>query len=149
MKNKCDGVDWLRLLGKNGWRWDSKKSIQVEYSFYEARIFGCHYDVGCWARVSDTPDGNSASGDWGVAWIECDVSTYTSRDYLTLDDAWEIMCAIDHAETNLLRCGIPFVNGYRFNGKNASNKARRNEALRKKLGLKTKEEILHGLEDED
>lgn len=149
MKSKTGGVDWTRLLGENGWRWDSPKSIQEEYSFYEARIFGCQYDVRCWARVSDTPDGNSASGDWGVAWIECDISTYTSREFIGLCDAQEIMYAIDHAETNLLRCGVPFVEDYRFAGKNASNKARCNAAIRMKLGLKTKGEMLHGCEDEN
>ncbi len=143
MKNKRGGVDWLRLLGENGWQWNSEKSCQEEYSFYEARIFGCQYYVACWARVSDRDDGYNASGDWGVAWIECDVSEYTSKDFLCMYDVQEIISAIDHAETNLLRCGVPFVSDYGFNGKNASNKARRNAAIRKKLGLKTKEETLH------
>jgi len=49
--------------------------------------------------------------------------------------AQEIMYAIDHAESNLLKCGIPFTHDYRFSGRNAANKAKRNEAIRKKLGL--------------
>ena len=128
-------IDWLRLLGNNGWQWDSQKSYDEEYSFYEAKILGCGYEVGCFARVSDNYKGYRASGDYGVAWIECDVSTYTSAEYLSINDAREVMSAIENAEANLLKCGVPFVNGYRFNGKNASNKARRNAAIRRKLGL--------------
>lgn len=149
MKKKRDGVDWLRLLGENGWRWDSQKSFQEEYSFYEARIFGCQYDVGCWARVSDGPKGFSASGDYGVAWIECDLSEYTSHEYYGHSDALEIMYAIDNAEKNLLKCGIPFVAGYRFHGKNASNKERRNSAIRRKMRLDSivKEALGNGRDD--
>lgn len=140
MKNAQD-IKWYRLLGENGWQWDSEKSYKDgdEYSFYEARINGFEYDVGCWARVSDGPKGYRASGDYGVAWIECDLSTYTSREYFTVDDAREIEFAVDHAETNLLKCGIPFTDGYRFHGKNAYNKARRNDAIRRKLGLPARE----------
>lgn len=142
MKKKQGEINWLRLLGENGWQWDSAKSYDDGdgYSFYEARISGFEYDVGCWARVSDGPKGYSASGDYGVAWIECDLSTYTSREYFTTHDALEIEYAVDHAETNLLKCGIPFTDGYRFHGKNVHNKARRNAAIRKKLGLMSKEE---------
>lgn len=132
-----DGINWTRLLGENGWQWDSAKSYIEgdEYSFYEAKIDGFEYTVGCWSRVSDSPKGYDASGDYGVAWIECDLSEYTSREYYGYSDALEIMYAIDHAETNLLKCGIPFTDGYRFHGKTAYNKARRNAAIRRKLGL--------------
>lgn len=130
-------INWLHLLGRNGWQWDSAKSYNDgdEYSFYEAVIDGFDYAVKCWARVSDGLKGYDASGDYGVAWIECDLSEYTSREYYGYSDAQEIMYAIDHAESNLLKCGIPFTHGYRFIGRNAANKAKRNEAIRKKLGL--------------
>lgn len=131
------GINWTSLLGENCWQWDSAKSLEDgdEYSFYEAVIDGLEYAVRCWARVCDGPKGYDASGDYGVAWIECDLSEYTSREYYGYSDAQEIMYAIDHAETNLLKCGIPFVDGYRFHGKTAYNKARRNKTIRRKLGL--------------
>lgn len=141
MKNKCGEVDWLRLLGNNGWQWDSEESYDEDYSLYKANILGAGYKVGCIARVSDGDKGYHASGDYGVAWIECDVSTYTSADYLSMSDAHEIMCAIENAEANLLKCGVPFVKGYRFNGKNTSNKAQRNAAIRRRLGLDQEEAI--------
>ena len=151
MKAESNRVDWTRLLGENGWQWDSAKSYEDGdgYSFYEARIDGFDYAVGCWARVSDGPKGFSASGDYGVAWIECDLSEYTSREYYGYSDALEIMYAIDNAEKNLLKCGIPFVAGYRFHGKNASNKARRNSAIRRKMRLDTivKEALENGRDD--
>lgn len=140
MKDKRSFISWVRLLGENGWKWSSEKSYDEEYSFYEATIFGLQYSVGCWARVSDKAAGYSACGDWGVAWIECDISTYTSCEYFTMRDVHEIIYAIDHAETNLLNCGIPFVADYKFHGKKAFNKVRRNVAIRRKLGLKSAEE---------
>lgn len=151
MKDDRGGICWYKLLGENGWQWDSGKSMidGDEYGFYGAQINGCSYNVGCWARVSDGPNGYSASGDYGVVWIECDLSTYTIREYFTTYDALEIEFAVDHAETNLLKCGIPFTDGYRFHGKNAHNKARRNASLRKKLCLKSKEEERHGCENAD
>jgi len=134
-------INWCSLLGENGWQWDSEKSMLDgdEYSFYEAVIDGFDYAVRCWARVCDGPKGYRASGDYGVAWIECDLSEYTSREYYGYSDALEIMYAIDHAETNLLKCGIPFTDGYRFHGKTAYNKARRNATIRKKMGLSARE----------
>ena len=128
-------INWLYLLGRNGWHPDFAKSYDEEYSFYGCEILGSEYFVKCWARVSDKDDGFGASGDWGVAWVECDVSTYTSQEYLGRNDAQEIISSIDHAEINLLKCGIPFTHGYRFSGRNAANKAKSNEAIRKKLGL--------------
>ena len=141
MMNNHGSLSWLCLLGRNGWVWDSEKSIDEDYSFYGAQILGSGYYVQCWARVSTNDKGYSACGDWGVAWIECDVSIYTSRDFLGRDDAKEILSAIDHAETTLLTCGIPFTDGYRFSGKNAHNKALRNEAIRRRLRLQKYEEV--------
>lgn len=134
-------INWCSLLGENGWQWDSAKSMldDYEYSFYEAVIDGFEYAVRCWARVCDGPKSYEVSGDYGVAWIECDLSEYTTREYYGYSDALEIMYAIDHAETNLLKCGIPFVDGYMFHGKTAYNKARRNAAIRRKLGLTVRE----------
>jgi len=130
-------LKWTRKMGENCWQWDSQKSYNEGdgYSFYEAVVDGFEYAVKCWARVCDSEKSYEVSGDYGVAWIECDLSKYTTREYYGYSDALEIMYAIDHAEANLLKCGIPFVAGYRFHGKTAYNKARRNEAIRKKLGL--------------
>ena len=126
-------VSWGTLLACNGWQWDSQKSYEEDYGYYYAEICGNEYfNVGCWARVSDGAKGVKACGDYGIAWIECDISTYTSRDYLTVRDALEVLHAVENAENNLLRCGVPFTKDYRFHGKNAANKARRNAAMRKK-----------------
>ena len=139
MKNKRGEVDWLRLLGDNCWQWDSAESHGEDYSHYKATILGFEYDVGCIAMVSDSDSGYHASGDYGVAWIECDISTFTSADYLTTRDADEIIWATRNAEANLIKCGVPFIRGYKFKGKNAANMARRNAAIRKKLGLDKEE----------
>ena len=131
-----DKISWGRLLAHNGWQWDSQKSYGEEYSYYYAEICGRdYYNIGCWARVSDRSEGLNACGDYGVAWIECDISTYTSGEYICASDALEVLAAIENAENNLLRCGIPFTKDYRFHGKNVANKKRRNAAIRKKRGL--------------
>lgn len=70
-----------------------------------------------------------------MAWIECDISTYSSCEYLSAANALEVLAAIDHAESNLLRCGIPFVKDHRFHGDEAEEKAKRNASIREKLGL--------------
>ncbi|MBQ8708493.1 MAG: hypothetical protein IJ523_10440 [Succinivibrionaceae bacterium] len=133
---KPEKVSWARLLACSGWQRDSQKSYDEDYSYYYSEICGHdYYNIGCWARVSDTEKGCSASGDFGVVWIECDISTYTSCEYISLSDAREVISAIENAENNLLRNGIPFVADYRFHGKYAANKERRNAAIRKKRGL--------------
>ena len=133
---KPEKVSWGSLLAHNGWQWDSQKSIGEEYGYYYAEICGKEYwNIGCWARVSNGVEGINACGDLGVAWIECDINTYTDREYIKIGDALEVLSAIENAENNLLRCGIPFVKDYRFHGKNVANKARRNAAIRKKRGL--------------
>ena len=139
MKNKRGEIDWLRLLGNNGWQLDTAESYGEDYSQYKATILGAEYDVGCIAMVSDADSGYHACGDYGIAWIECDVSTFTSADYFTTRDADEIIWATKNAEANLLRCGVPFVRGYRFKGKNSANMARRNASLRRRLGLDKEE----------
>lgn len=140
-------INWLRILGNNGWEWLSQQSIDEEYSFYQATIYANGYFVRCFARVSDTYRGYDACGDYGVAWIECDISTYTSREYIGRDDAFEVLAAIDKAESNLLRCGVPFTKDYRFS-KNLYHKALRNNAIRKKLGILTIEESQGGGDEE-
>lgn len=129
-------IRWGRMLAMNGWQWDSAKSYEEEYGYYYAEICGKdYYNIGCWARVSDGSRGINACGDYGVAWIECDISTYTSCEYLSAADALEVLAAIDHAESNLLRCGIPFVKDHRFHGEEAEDKAQQNASIRGKLGL--------------
>lgn len=141
---KPEKISWWRLMGCSGWQWDSQKSIDEEYGFYYAEICGHDYGVGCWARVSDGSEGYGACGDYGVVWIECDITTYTSREYIGISDALEVLNAIENAEKNLLRNGIPFVADYRFHGKYAVNKERKNAAIRKKCGLDIEAGVFDG-----
>ena len=132
MTDEKPEIRWGRMLAMNGWQWDSAKS----YEDYYAEICGHdYYNIGCWARISDGSRGINACGDYGVAWIECDISTYTSCEYLSVADALEVLAAIDNAESNLLRCGIPFVKGHRFHGEDAGKKAEWNASIREELGL--------------
>ena len=132
--------EWWNLLGCNGWMQKHNDEYGSKYKAYTTKLLGCEYDVKCWAYVSDEDTVElGITDDMGVAWIECDLSTYTIRKYLGEEDADEIVAAIDHAESNLLAIGMPFTAGHRFIGKNKANKARRNAALRRKFGLDKKE----------
>ena len=52
------------------------------------------------------------------------------------------MYALEQAEDNLLTLEIPFDEHYEFHGKNKANKKRRNDAIRRRLDMETKENVL-------
>ena len=45
---------------------------------------------------------------------------------------YDMLAALEMAEDDLLLIGMPFCAKYQFHGKNAANKKRRNDALRRK-----------------
>ena len=72
---------------------------------------------------------------WLEAIYECE------RNWcLSYNDIEDMQEAIIHAEENLLKIGMPFIKDYKFHGKNAANKSRRNEKLRRMYKLTEKEE---------
>ena len=69
------------------------------------------------------------SGEFGVLWIEC---LYSEDEPYTFNNLQDMLTALVMAEDDLLMIGIPFAAKYEFHGKNAANKKRRNDALRRK-----------------
>ena len=54
---------------------------------------------------------------------------------LNEDEVEDIIAALDHAETNLLNNGIPFVKDYKFHGKYKKQKALKNQRIRKRMHI--------------
>ena len=135
-------ADFHRLLGENGWKWRhyyDDPIIQMDntddYFVYTLEILG-EYRTTVRAVVAECEKHLHVDGHFGVLWIdaamyECD-PPYSERD---LND---MIFAIEKAEENLLRIGMPFTPDYRFHG-NRANRQRRNEKLRKLYNLEEKE----------
>jgi len=138
MPKQIKEPEWLWLMESNCWIWkhpdEDGYHTHKDYNAYCATIYGDWNLLTVTAWVAEGEDGLSASGSWGVAWIEADTSPYTEGAD-SWDDTVERQMAIVHAEDNLLRCGIPFVEDYDFHGKNIAQKHARNIATRRKLRL--------------
>ena len=130
--------DVLHILSRNGWEWLSYESEYLSTTDtlyqYKAEFLGREYSSTVVALVSDHPDHLELDGHYGVMWLEaiyeCD------RDgCLSYHDMKDMQQAIIYAEDNLLKIGMPFTPDYRFHGKNAANKKRRNDKLRRLYNL--------------
>ena len=130
--------DVLHILSRNGWEWLSYESEYLSTTDtlyqYKAEFLGREYSSTVVALVSAHPDHLELDGHYGVMWLEaiyeCD------RDgCLSYHDMKDMQQAIIYAEDNLLKIGMPFTPDYRFHGKNAANKKRRNDKLRRLYNL--------------
>ena len=82
--------------------------------------------------VSENDDGLCEYSHYGVVRLEVFYPPRPPYEWYELDDAQR---AIELAEDNLLRIGMPFEPDFVFHGHNQANKVRRNLALRKKYGM--------------
>ena len=130
--------DVLYILSRNGWEWLSYESEYLSTTDtlyqYKAEFLGREYSSTVVALVAAHPDHLNLDGHYGVMWLEaiyeCD------RDgCLSYHDMEDMQRAIIYAEDNLLKIGMPFTPDYRFHGKNAANKKRRNDKLRRLYNL--------------
>ena len=130
--------DVLYILSRNGWEWLSYESEYLSTTDtlyqYKAEFLGREYSSTVVALVAAHPDHLNLDGHYGVMWLEaiyeCD------RDgCLSYHDMKDMQQAIIYAEDNLLKIGMPFTPDYRFHGKNAANKKRRNDKLRRLYNL--------------
>ena len=130
--------DVLHILSRNGWEWLSYESEYLSTTDtlyqYKAEFLGREYSSTVVALIAAHPDHLNLDGHYGVMWLEaiyeCD------RDgCLSYHDMKDMQQAIIYAEDNLLKIGMPFTPDYRFHGKNAANKKRRNDKLRRLYNL--------------
>ncbi len=140
-------ADFFHTFTSNAWKWDSRKFEYgtIDYRVYKA-TFLSEYEVTCYAHVAETENQLTLNGEFGVAWIDAEYENDPPYSHYDLDS---IRGGIQLAEDNLLRIGIPFCSDYKFLGRNAANKKRRNDALRRMYGLEELEKAHFRKEDED
>lgn len=133
----------LYILSRNGWSWIPHKkdylSTTDDLYQYKAEILGRWYHSTVVALVSGQKNHLCFNGHYGVMWLEA-IYDCERGGCFSYGDIEDMQAAIIHAEENLLKIGMPFTKGYKFHGKNAANKSRRNEKLRRMYKLTEKEE---------
>jgi hypothetical protein len=130
--NKPKEFDAGRIMMNNCWKrrgYHNEDRIQAEY---RAEFTGRHYSSEVAALVSENDDGLWEYSHYGVVRLEVFCSPRPPYEWYELEDA---QVAIELAEDNLLRIGMPFEPDFVFHGRNKANQVRRNLALRKKYGM--------------
>ena len=128
MKNQ---IDIQKKMWSHGWLSVFQDDIPVDKNLrqYAKSIISREYDTICIVNVCEDEKGMELSGEFGVLWIEC---LYSEDEPYTFNNLQDMLTALVMAEDDLLMIGIPFAAKYEFHGKNAANKKRRNDALRRK-----------------
>ena len=132
----------LRTLGENGWEWrcyntDEYSSGCEEYECFTMWIHG-DYSTLVRACVSEYPQHLSLDGHYGVLWLEA--AEYECKPPHSENDLYDMIYALEKAEENLLKIGMPFTPDYKFHG-NRHNRKLRNDKLRQIYNLDEKERI--------
>lgn len=120
---------FYELFYSNGWL---RTQPTYDYATYKMQLYA-DYKYECYAQVSENEDHLNNSGYYGINWI--DVKPLDFDIPYGLNELEDMKEAIIVAENNLLTIGVPFIEDYAFNGRNAANKKRRNDALRRKLKI--------------
>lgn len=125
-----------RTLHDNGWKWCmEERSDSKDRSTFTLTIL-VEYNVKIYARVAMNAEHLRVDGHYGVMWLDAEYEYPMPIEYSEIE---QMLYAIEKAEDNLLKIGVPFSNPC-FHGKNVANKIRRNDALRRKLNLDEVEE---------
>lgn len=140
-KEKIKQFEGFRILGKNGWKWhhyqnDPLADNRGEYECFTMEFQG-EYGTLVRACVSLCESNLVIDGHYGVLWLEA--AEYECDPPHTERDLYDMIYAIELAEENLLRIGMPFTPDFKFHG-NAANRRRRNEKLRRIYNLDELEE---------
>ena len=133
--------DTLPILCCNGWEWHHyntdwliKMDDCEDYDQYTLDVLGHSYNSTVRAVVASHSKHLIINGHYGVLWL--DVAKYECDNCPhSMNDLTDMIKAIEYAEDNLLKIGMPFSPNYRFNGRNKANKKRRNNKLRKLYNL--------------
>ena len=130
----------LHILCHNGWEWHHYNTdwlIQMDdcedYDQYTLTVLGFMYHSTVRAVVSEHPKHLCIDGYYGILWL--DVAKYENKPPYTETALKDMITAIEYAEDNLLKIGMPFTPDYKFHGRDKANKKRRNDKLRKLYNL--------------
>lgn len=135
----------LYILCGNGWEWHHYNTdwlIQMddseEYTQYTLKVLGYGYDTIVRAVVSEFSQHLCINGHYGVIWL--DAAKYENNPPYEENALKDMIKAIERAEDNLIKIGMPFCPDYKFHGRNKANKKRRNDKLRRLYDLERFEE---------
>lgn len=135
----------LHILCQNGWEWHSyntdwliKMDDCEDYFQYTLDVLGHSYVTTVRAVVAAHTKHLDINGHLGVLWL--DAAKYECEPPYEEHALTDMLTAIEYAENNLLKIGMPFTPDYKFHG-NAANKRRKNEKLRKMYNLEELEKI--------
>lgn len=132
--NKLSYRDFGTILERNGWKENEETEDVKNTHYYEMTLLSNNYNTTVRIWISESKETNDINGRYGV-W-EIEISDYEYPKFPFDESALkDMLYAIELAENNLLTIGIPFSPTYRFHGRNAANKKRRNKTLRKKFNL--------------
>lgn len=130
----------LYILCHNGWEWHHyntdwliKMDDCEDYDQYTLKVLGFMYDSTVRAVVASHSKHLCIDGHYGILWL--DVAKYENEPPYTETALKDMITAIEYAEDNLLKIGMPFTPDYEFHGRNRANKKRRNDKLRKLYNL--------------
>lgn len=113
----------LHILCQNGWKWHHYPSDEVciakghtslancDYELYTATFLG-EYTSTVLACVSSHEKHLCNDGHYGVLWLE--VFDYECGKPYSYGDLEDMQFAIECAERNLLKIGMPFTKDYKF-----------------------------------
>lgn len=129
----------LSILCQNGWEWHQyntdwliKMDDTEDYHQYTLTVLGHSYHTIVRAVVAAHSKHLRCDGHYGVLWL--DAAKYENNPPYEENALTDMLTAIEYAEDNLLKIGMPFIPDYRWHG-NAYNKRRRNEKLRRLYNL--------------
>ena len=133
MKEIPSYIDSFSLFELNGWKLNYDKTSQDnDKSFFYSMDISIEYITTATAEFIKDYEGLSICDSFGVLALS---ATYEYKEDLLLEDLENIIAALDHAETNLLNNGIPFVKNYEFYGKTKKQKALKNQRIRKRMHI--------------
>lgn len=133
MEKTQSSIDSFDLFLRNGWQYDGIKTTSDSYEayyYYMDIIIG--YTTTVTAEFIKDWKGLPISSSFGVVSL---TATYEYKEDILYEEVENILAALDHAETNLLNNGIPFVKDYKFHGKYKKQKALKNQRIRKRMHL--------------
>lgn len=133
MKEIPSYIDSFSLFELNGWKLNYDKTSQDnDGSYYYSMDIPIEYITTVTAEFIKDWEGLHICSSLGVIAL---TATYEYKENLLYEEVENIIAALDHAETNLLNNGIPFVKDYKFHGKYKKQKSLKNQRIRKRMHL--------------
>ena len=140
-------INSFDLFERNGWQYDGIKTISGghEADYYSLDIT-IEYTTTVTAEFIKDWKGFPICNSFGVVAL---TATYEYKEDLLYEEVEDIIAALDHAETNLLNNGIPFVKDYKFHGKYKKQKALKNQRIRKRMHIEEIEAKARDIQEEE